>query len=155
MQECVFAQKCPIFNKFRNEAVKDFWISHYCQRDAGERCARKRLRDQGKSAAEVPITLLPNGMHLPDLQDVEKDWDTRTGDACSHLGECAAMFRRFRDPESKVFFGRRYCLIKEGQGCQRKRLMDEGKFPEHVPVTMLPNGEHLETLSDEFNRIGG
>jgi len=143
-----------MFNKFRNEVVKDFWISHYCQRDAGSRCARKRLRDKGKSPAEVPITLLPNGMHLAELQDVEEDWDTRTRDACSYLRACSVMFGRFRDPETKIFFGRRYCLSREGGNCQRKRMMDEGNFSGRVPVTMLPNGEHLASLSDEQNRIG-
>lgn len=154
MQVCVFAQKCPMFNKFSSEVVRDFWINSYCQRDAGSRCARKRLRDQGKTPAEVPITLLPNGMYLVDLEDVEKDWDARTKDVCSYLQQCAVMFRRFKDSETKVFFGRRYCLRREGGDCRRRQMMDAGNSAERVPVTLLPNGEHLSTLSDEYNRIG-
>lgn len=152
MQVCVFAQKCPMFNKFRNESVRDFWINYYCRKDAGARCARKRLRDEGKTPAQVPITLLPNGMHLADLKDVEEDWDTRTRDACSYLQSCSVMFGRFRDPDTKIFFGRRYCLMREGCDCQRKRMMDEHNMV-GIPVTLLPNGEHLATLSVEFNRI--
>ena len=31
--------------------------------------------------------------------------------------------------------------------------MDEGTIAEVVPVTLLPYGEHLQTLSDELSRI--
>jgi len=147
MEQCEFSEKCPMFNRFRNEAVRAIWITYYCQKEIGNRCARKILRKQGKNPSEIPITLLPNGMYLADLEDVEQDWDRRTTDACRYLEACAEMFTRFQDPDTKIYFGRRYCLTRDRADCHRKQLMDAGTPAERVAVTMLPNGEHLMSLA--------
>ncbi|GEM_PF-702042 len=146
MEPCQFISKCPMFNKFRNQVVKDFWANSYCENNSGARCARKRLRDAGKGPKDVPITLLPNGMHLAEFEDTERDWENVTGKACMNLRACSVMLDRLQDPESKVFLGRRYCLGSGTQDCQRKRMIDSGTDPPEIAVTLLPNGEHLLSL---------
>jgi len=146
METCQFVSKCPIFNKFRNEVVKDFWVNSYCRRDAGAHCARKKLRDAGKGPGEVPITLLPNGMHLAEFEDTDSDWEKTTSRACMHLQACSTMLDRLQDPESKIFLGRRYCLGPGAQDCHRKRMVESGTDALQIAVTLLPNGEHLLVL---------
>jgi hypothetical protein len=146
MEECLFSRKCPIFNKFRHAGVRDFWIRSYCRRDEGERCERKKLRMAGRGPEEVPITLPPNGMHLVELEDSGRDWEALSENACSRLEVCSRMFNRFTDPESKRFWGSKFCFASSGSGCKRKSMMDLGADPEEVPTTMLPSGEHLPML---------
>jgi hypothetical protein len=62
--ECEYLAKCPIFARFSNEGLRNVWIALYCRGAKKEECARKKLKDAG---AEVPLTLLPSGEHLPSL----------------------------------------------------------------------------------------
>jgi hypothetical protein len=64
VKHCEFKANCPIFAKFSSTGSRDFWIHLYCQGVDQEHCARKVLRKEGRP---VPITLLPNGKHLPEL----------------------------------------------------------------------------------------
>ena len=59
--DCHYTGGCPIYRHFSLKAIKNFFISRYCQGDF-ERCKRKKLKDAGK---EVPEKLLPNGEYLP------------------------------------------------------------------------------------------
>ena len=146
MSVCEFTKKCPIFNKFRHERVRDFWIDSYCRRDGGTHCERKKLRMAGSSPEEVPITLLPNGMHLVVFAENQGDWEEVSGKACDFVEHCAVMFDRFQDPESKKFWGGRYCFFEGGRDCRRREMMQGGTSPEDVPPTLLPSGDHLPTL---------
>lgn len=62
---------------------------------------------------------------------------------CAHTNLCEIMFERFRDPESRPFWKTRYCQTRGGMDCRRKQMVDDGADPAHVPVTMLPDGQHL------------
>ena len=64
MNECQYIVGCPMFKKFTLDPIKQFWIHGYCKKNAGDECARKVLRKQGKRAEEVPENLLPNGEYL-------------------------------------------------------------------------------------------
>jgi hypothetical protein len=61
---CEYLATCPIFARFQNEGIKNFWIRLYCKGPKQEGCARKALKQAGE---EVPMTLLPNGAHLDAL----------------------------------------------------------------------------------------
>ena len=67
---------------------------------------------------------------------------------CGHVDDCAIMFERFQDPESKSFWKTRYCLTRGGMDCQRRRMIDAGTGPFQIPITMLPNGDQLKFLGD-------
>jgi hypothetical protein len=58
MADCSYLNTCPIFQKFKNEGAKNFWINQYCQGPKQDECERKKLATQGQ---EVPADLLPNG----------------------------------------------------------------------------------------------
>jgi hypothetical protein len=62
MQDCEYLATCPIFNRFRLEGIKNFWIRLYCQGEKQTRCQRKALKESGQT---VPENLLPNGNYLP------------------------------------------------------------------------------------------
>jgi len=64
--ECEYLPSCPIFARFKADSTKNFWIEVYCRGSKQRECARRKLREAGK---EVPLTLLPNGTHLPTLAD--------------------------------------------------------------------------------------
>lgn len=68
MEECEFLAKCPIYARFRFEGMKNIFIQSYCKGPMQDRCARKKLKKEGK---EVPITLLPNGVYLKELAEQE------------------------------------------------------------------------------------
>jgi len=147
--DCQFTPKCPIFNKFKNEVVREFWTRQYCSREGGSRCARKKLRDEGKGPEEVPITLLPNGMHLADLQNFDGRWERRTEETCEYLEAAMAMFNRFQDTESRDFWAQRYCFVWRGSKCERRRLIEGGAAPETLPSNLMPNGDKI-WLSDDL-----
>jgi hemerythrin len=68
-------------------------------------------------------------------------------DRCSYAGQCLVLFERFRDPASRTFWSSRYCHSSLGKSCERRKLMDEGAIPTRVPITMLPDGNHLAILA--------
>ncbi|MBI5248362.1 MAG: hemerythrin family protein [Desulfomonile tiedjei] len=67
--------------------------------------------------------------------------------ACGHLGECSMLFQRFRDPESSKFWKTRYCVSSRCTDCERKKLIDRGTQAIDVPITLLPDGQHLQSLA--------
>ena len=62
------------------------------------------------------------------------------------MSVCRIMFERFQDPESSSFWKTRYCLTRGGLDCKRKQMMDDRGDPSLVPITVLPNGQHLGSL---------
>jgi hemerythrin len=72
----------------------------------------------------------------------------RNGRTCKYVSDCAVMFDRFQDPESKVFWRNRYCLVRQCEDCERKKMIEAGYPPAQVPLTLLPNGDHLPSLAD-------
>jgi hypothetical protein len=64
MEDCANLQNCPIFNRFKLEGLKNFWIRIYCKGARQEECERKKLKSEGK---EVPINLLPNGEQIKSI----------------------------------------------------------------------------------------
>ena len=65
MKECEFIKTCPIFERFRVEGLKNFYIRNFCQGKKLEHCERLTLRNEGQ---DVPITLLPTGKTLETLE---------------------------------------------------------------------------------------
>lgn len=61
--ECPNMETCPIYNKFRTEALKNIYIRLYCLGKC-DNCKRKQLKDAGKT---VPLELLPDGKDLSQL----------------------------------------------------------------------------------------
>ena len=61
MRDCEHLRKCPIFNRFKLEGIRNFWVGLYCQGDRQSRCYRKELKAAGKY---VPESMLPNGEFL-------------------------------------------------------------------------------------------
>jgi hypothetical protein len=64
LNDCEYLPDCPIFDRFKSEGARNFWIAMYCQGSRREHCARRQLRKAGR---EAPVTLLPNGTHLDAL----------------------------------------------------------------------------------------
>jgi hypothetical protein len=58
---CPHAQGCELFPLFRQRSFLEIWKASYCESDFS-RCSRFKL---SCDASPVPITLLPNGKHLP------------------------------------------------------------------------------------------
>ena len=69
--DCPYLEACPIFSRFRNESLGEVWIMYFCKGGQADECERRKLKEAGR---EVPLTLLPNGKHLPELAE-EKDED--------------------------------------------------------------------------------
>lgn len=139
--ECQFACECHIFNRFRHDGVREFWIRSYCRNRAGSQCARKMLRDAGKRPEEIPITLLPNGLHLADLQSFDGKWEERTAEACRYIEACTPMFDAFVETETRDFWVRRFCFVAKGIRCERRKSIDSGTAPKDVPRRLLPSGD--------------
>ncbi len=138
MAACEFKEKCPIFKRFRHEGIKNLWISRYCD-TGGDNCKRKELRTSGKGALEVPVSLLPNGRYLDILEVFGENDGVKLEDDCRHALNCSALFNRFIDPDSRNFWGARYCFRK-GEGCRRKEILDSGDEALSLPENLLPNG---------------
>ena len=64
MENCANLQNCPIFNKFKLEGLKNFWIRIYCKGSRQEECARKKMKSEEK---DVPTNLLPNGDQIKSI----------------------------------------------------------------------------------------
>ena len=58
--ECPNAKTCPIYEKFRTEALKNIYVRMHCK-SKFENCKRKQIKDTGKP---VPPALLPDGKEL-------------------------------------------------------------------------------------------
>lgn len=61
--ECPNTKACPIYEKFRTEALKNVYIRKYCTSNF-EDCKRKQMKDTGNP---VPPKLLPDGRELGAL----------------------------------------------------------------------------------------
>lgn len=64
---------------------------------------------------------------------------------CEFVVACP-IFARFKSENMKNFWIRIYCRGTKTEQCERKKRRLAG-LP--VPITMLPNGTHLETLADD------
>jgi hypothetical protein len=65
---------------------------------------------------------------------------------CEYIEKCP-MFRIFILDDTKAFWADRYCRIDDGGSCARKALRQSGNLPEEIPASLLPNGEHLRTVT--------
>jgi hypothetical protein len=61
LRNCDYMGTCPIFDQFRQEGIRNFWIRLYCQGTRQSMCQRKRIKKAGR---QVPEGLLPNGKFL-------------------------------------------------------------------------------------------
>ena len=64
---------------------------------------------------------------------------------CEFLAACP-IFAHFKSEGLKNTWVSLYCKGSKQPFCSRKILRDEGK---EVPVTLLPNGRHLDVLSND------
>ena len=64
---------------------------------------------------------------------------------CEFIEKCP-VFEKCKTGVIKGVFGTRYCKGQELENCERRKLKKAGK---EVPLTLLPNGEHLESLKDK------
>ena len=71
--------------------------------------------------------------------------DTKEADTkdCEFLDGCP-IFARFKLEGMKNLWIQLYCKGPRQDTCARKRLKREGQ---EVPETLLPSGDHLDTLS--------
>ncbi|HIE12059.1 MAG TPA: hypothetical protein EYP63_01320 [Desulfotomaculum sp.] len=61
MAMCEFYERCPIYSKFKTEALKNIYIKNYCSKDF-QRCERYKI---SKSTGQPPPeNLLPDGQRL-------------------------------------------------------------------------------------------
>lgn len=140
---CEFISMCPIFKKFKTEAVGQIWLGLYCHKDSGANCARKKLRNEGNGSAKVPATLLPNDIHLADLEDFSGRWEQPNAETCEHLESCMPMFEGLQDPDSRDFWAHRYCFLDQGCKCERRKIMQQGVPKADLSPRLLPNGDQL------------
>lgn len=61
---------------------------------------------------------------------------------CEFIAKCP-VFEKCKTGVIKGVFGRLYCQGTKLEDCERRKLKKAGK---EVPVTLLPNGEHMESL---------
>ncbi len=92
----------------------------------------------------VPTTSPPVRVDQPEPVD---ELAMRYEPTCAHVSQCAVMFNKFRDPESNGFWRTRYCLSQQSTDCMRKKMIDAGSAASDIPITLLPNGDHLSTLA--------
>lgn len=62
---------------------------------------------------------------------------------CPHFECCVHMFNRFQDDDSRQFWIERFCRASRSVQCHRQRILGEGARPDKVPMSLLPNGDHL------------
>ena len=59
---CPNAESCPLFQRFTQNSLLQFWKDRYCNiDDRWPECERYKMNKKGKP---VPITLMPNGTDL-------------------------------------------------------------------------------------------
>jgi len=63
---------------------------------------------------------------------------------CKYVNTCP-IFARFKSEGAKNFWISLYCTGSKQERCERFKLREWGK---DVPITLLPNGKHLESLAD-------
>ena len=61
--ECPNTTGCPIYNKFKTEALKNLYIKMFCF-GKFETCKRKQVKDSGQP---VSPSLLPDGKFFENL----------------------------------------------------------------------------------------
>lgn len=61
---------------------------------------------------------------------------------CEYIANCP-VFEKCRTGVIKNVFNIKYCRGSELENCARRILKKAGK---EVPLSLLPNGEHLESL---------
>ncbi|MEW6171937.1 MAG: hypothetical protein AB1510_02545 [Bacillota bacterium] len=61
MATCEFIEKCPIYNKFKTEMLKNIYIRNYCTKDFSK-CRRYQVRQS--TGQKPPDDLLPDGQKL-------------------------------------------------------------------------------------------
>jgi len=64
---------------------------------------------------------------------------------CEYLDQCP-IFGRFKTEGMKNFWINTYCKGRKQDSCARKVRKARGEL---VPITMLPNGDVLESLAEE------
>ena len=64
---------------------------------------------------------------------------------CPYLETCP-IFARFQNEGAANIWISTYCQGFKQEECVRKQMKDNG---ETAPITMLPNGTHLESLGEE------
>jgi hemerythrin len=116
------------------------WVTEHIEKMDKELGAYLRIA-QKESPASLPSALSLRHSEGPTDNSVE-----RGERACGHLGECSMLFERFRDPESSKFWKTRYCVSSCCTDCERKKLIDRGTLAIDVPITLLPDGQHLQSL---------
>ncbi len=62
---------------------------------------------------------------------------------CPNLVKCP-IFNKFRSEGMANMWIRSYCK-DNFDNCKRKKLKDQNK---EMPITLLPNGSHLQSLAD-------
>jgi len=68
MATCERSQGCPIYNYFRTDALKNYYIRSYCDGNY-DLCERLKLRKAGKP---IPDSLLPDGKELSIFHSPKK-----------------------------------------------------------------------------------
>jgi hypothetical protein len=63
VKDCIHLEKCPIFERFRIEAMKNVWIRLYCRGSKQEDCLRLIQMRRGEQPGP---RLLPSGELLPE-----------------------------------------------------------------------------------------
>lgn len=61
LMPCEDLENCPLFDQFRYQEARDFWIRLYCRGILQSTCRRKWLSEMGRP---VPAGMLPNGKIL-------------------------------------------------------------------------------------------
>jgi hemerythrin len=117
------------------------WVTEHIQKMDKELGAYLRI------AQNVPPAAIPGPVPLSHSKAFTHDSVEQDERVCSHLEECSILFKRFRDPESNKFWKSRYCLAWRCNDCERKKLMDRGTQPLDVPITLLPDGQRLQSLA--------
>lgn len=117
------------------------WVTEHIEKMDKELGAYLRI------AQEAPTAAMPGTVPHRYSEGFTDNWDEREERACGHLGGCSTLFERFRDPESSKFWKSRYCGSSRCKDCERKKLIDRGTQAMDVPITLLPDGQHLQSLA--------
>jgi hemerythrin len=117
------------------------WVTEHIQKMDKELGAYLRIAQNASPAS------IADSAPLSHSEAFAHDSLEHNEEACSHLEDCSVLFKRFRDPESSKFWKSRFCLTWHHNDCERKKLMDEGTQPLDVPITLLPDGQHLQSLA--------
>jgi hemerythrin len=117
------------------------WVTEHIEKMDKELGTYLRLCQQGSP------TPFSTALGLHDSSALKGPLVNREESPCGHMAACSILFEKFRDPESSKFWRARYCRSLGCRDCERKRLMDQGTLSIDVPVTLLPDGQHLPSLA--------